>query len=59
MSLYRGWVAIIARDMVIYMDEQQLQTLEERQAFPGSISDNDAAKHLNEARSKLFKAFSQ
>ncbi len=28
-------------------------------AFAGSISDNDAARHLNAARSKLFKEFSR
>jgi hypothetical protein len=34
-------------------------SFEQLDAFAGSISDNDAAKHLNEARSKLFKAFSR
>jgi hypothetical protein len=33
MSLYGGRVAIIMQSMVIYMNEQQLQTLEQRQAF--------------------------
>lgn len=32
-------------------------SFEQLDAFAGSISDNDAARHLNEARSKLFKAF--
>jgi hypothetical protein len=32
-------------------------SFEQLDAFAGSISDNDAATHLNEARSKLFKAF--
>jgi transposase InsO family protein len=34
-------------------------SFEQLDAFAGSISDNDAARHLNEARSKLFKAFSR
>jgi hypothetical protein len=34
-------------------------SFEQLYAFANSINDNDAAKHLNEARSKLFKAFSR
>jgi hypothetical protein len=34
-------------------------SFEQLDAFAASISDNDAAKHLNEARSRLFKAFSR
>jgi hypothetical protein len=35
------------------------QSFAQLDALAGSISDNDAAKQLNEARSRPFKAFSR